>query len=470
MKKKVLFILSFVFLATISFAQDVKPQQYVRQDAKEITNKHILDQLSNEYESVNQIVDNTSRSWKDYDYNFYGWIAMIIAILSFIVSYVTYREQKQTEQHTSNTPIDVQLWKLKDLPRHFYRNLVCTSAFIYMFKQEGEEKKRKRYPSESHLGKLETLPDDVVLPIDVDETEDPNKNPYKYMHELKLLIRNYNVEVRAALKHISRKDISDASLKQDYDNLLFKPINLVTRTFDFEKSLIHQKNKKSFIKRILTKTLIWMKLKSPKEIFLGKRTIKLILAEHFRKLYEKSNFLKLFNGEYSQKYLNSLLLNSQNDFKIFIEGKEPDEEGALDWSIDGLIKYEKDSANEDEKSKKEHNISEIGSKAIMDEVTKVIGKDEIMQFVNGKTEKHNNEEKIISHGLFTIKDAKDFAEFCKEREFEKSKKDCNELYKNLKPYFNYLQQEKWDTKELIKCILAIDAAIETSRIGMVNYE
>ena len=53
--------------------------------------------------------------------------------------------------------------------------------------------------------------------------------------------------------------------------------------------------------------------------------------------------------------------------------------------------------------------------------------------------------------------------------FITEKKKSNELFDQIAPYLRYLQKKKWDTATLIKYILTIDSAIETDRIGMINY-
>lgn len=417
--------------------------------------------LSNEYEAMTRIADNTRQDWVKDDWNVYGWVAFFIALFSLMVSGVTLWAQWQTEKHTSNAPINVQLSKLKDLPRHFYRNLICTSALIYMFKLEGEEKKRKRYPSESNLAKLKTLPDDIVLPVDVDETKDPKKNPYNYMHELKLLLRNYNIEVETALEHISRKNISDASLKQDYDNLLFKPFFLIRNTFDFEKSLHVQKNKKSRIACLYSKGLEIIRLRNKKDntIYLAERTLVTILSEHFKKLLNAGNFRVLFEVESAKSYLGSIMNNPSKNFKIIIEGKEQGETGSIERSIETLINYGKE-----EKA----DVSVIDREATIEKVIKELNTQSknYEPFFYGEK---NNEGKVTYPGILSISSKKDFLAFCKGAGFITEKKKCNELFDQIAPYLRYLQKKKWDTATLIKYILTIDSAIETDRIGMINY-
>lgn len=89
---------------------------------------------------------------------------------------ITFEAQKQTEQHTSNAPKSAQIGKLKDLPRHFYRNLICACAMTLKYYDDSNKKiwgKRINYPSESNVLKLKTLPDEIIYDIDEEENHMP---------------------------------------------------------------------------------------------------------------------------------------------------------------------------------------------------------------------------------------------------------------------------------------------------------
>ena len=381
-----------------------------------------------------QIESNTHQQPLKDGWNLFGWVTFAIALLSLVVGGITFWAQKKTEEHTTNAPVEVQQWKLRDLPRHFYRNLVCTCAIVLKFRAEGEEKKRKNYPSESNLRKLQTLPDDIVLPIDVDKKKDAEHNAYKYMHELRLLLRNYNIEVEVASEHMTKKTISDESLKQDFDNLLFKPIQLTKSTFDFEKAL--PKND---------------------EHNLAVRTIYSVLNEHFKKLKIATNFNLLFSS-YSPNYLDALLADNCSLFNDRIDKK-----GGVDRSVNNLLGYGFDT----EKGKEGHRgitIIEKDEKKYEATISRVAAIDELGMFNDFVTK------------ISSIDDKKAFAAFYKEfylnKEKEMSKKQltaANKLYSHMKPYFDYLRRETWEFHTLLKFVLTVDAIIEIDRIGMVNY-
>ena len=389
------------------------------------------DEMSNEFGAMLQIADNTRQDPIKDDWNLFGWITFGIALFSLIVGWITYRAQKKTEQHTTNAPIDVQISTLRDLPRHFYRNLVCTCAIILKHNAEGPEKKRKHYPSECNMMKLQTLPDEIVLPIDV------QKEAYKPMHEIKLLLRNYNVEVSVATDHISREHISDLSLQQDFDNLLFKPIYLTQRTFEFEKSLPGKHDEDLVIRTILT-------------------TIK----EHIAKLRITSNFKRLFKAT---DYLNRM--KTKGIDRYFRE--DVDKTDSLDRSVDLLLKNGRDQAKAvsfvKPSEKNDANMSELEYEA---EINSKWAVDSII--------KEGQKDKILGGyllALTSINDEDGFFALCRNYYDDKhAEKDLAALYRSMAPYLTYLSRETWHFHTLLKYMLAIDSAIETDKIGMVNFK
>ncbi len=362
--------------------------------------------MSDEYGAILQVENNTRPHWYSDDWNLFGIITFIIALFSAIFTYVTYKAQKNTELHTTNAPIDVQLSTLKDLPRHFYRNLVCTCAMILKFKFG--EKKGKVYPSEGNMRKLQTLPDDVVLPIDVDT--DKEDNAYQHMHELRLLLRNYNVEVQVASEHVARQGIMEETLTQDFGNLLYKPLFLIRNTFNFKRSL----NKESLPDDYKVKYVL--------------DAISRMIQEHFKKLQESANFKCLFEKG-TTEYLTKIMPKGKVDLSIFDKG------GDILRSIEYLLKYTGDKVSPKVKTLKRHDV--------IDE----------------------------SSAILSINNAEEFTQFCISKDFIKAGEEpkAAALYPHLAPYLNYLHRPDWDTVAILKFILAIDAAIETNRIGMVNY-
>lgn len=197
---------------------------------------------------MSSIEENTRPNNIKDGWNLYGWIAFIVAFVSLavaavsaVIGYWTWKAQKSTEQHTQKAPLEAQLGMLRDIPRHFYRNLACTCAALLKFRHLDNirDGRRSKYPSEANILKLTTLSDEYILPIDAVDAK-----VYKEMHEEKLLFKNYNLEVESAAKHFANSRISDDSLKNDYDNLLFKPLFLIAKMYRLQDAIM--KSDKSY--------------------------------------------------------------------------------------------------------------------------------------------------------------------------------------------------------------------------------
>ena len=201
----------------------------------------------------------------------------IFALLAFVVSAVGvyydrrgYKESKRTADNVTRVTSDVQQAQFNDLVRHLYRNLICTLALSRrLLEKEGHTE----YPSEEHLLKLKVLPEDVLHL----EMYNDNKEVYSQMHELKLLLRNYDIEIDTAMMHLKNKEIPQEVLRNDLDTLTFKPMYLVRRILE----VVNYMKKNGFLY----------------ELAFSYRNIALIMTcEHFKKLAE--NQKELEKGEY----------------------------------------------------------------------------------------------------------------------------------------------------------------------------
>ena len=147
------------------------------------------------------------------DFNFYGIVATVLALFSLWYTFRAYRSQSLTESNTRNVSIEDQKNKFKDFARHEYRNLVVVMATAVKFfsKENQLDGHRTAYPSESHILKLQAGPEDFVLDID--------SQMAATVSEMRLLLRNYNIEIEVACKHLQRAAINSDALYRDYDNL-----------------------------------------------------------------------------------------------------------------------------------------------------------------------------------------------------------------------------------------------------------
>lgn len=203
-------------------------------------------------------------------YNFaFAFLAFIVACISAVYDFRGFRESKRTADNVTRVSLDVQMAQFDDLIRHLYRNLVCTIAFTRKMLANNEH---TEYPSEEHLLKLKVLPEDVLHL----EKYNDNNDIYKKMHELKLLLRNYDIEIDTTMMHLKDKVISIDVLRNDLDTLTYKPLYLTNK--------------------ILYITKLMIKLKG------GNRNIKpfrnaasIITKEHIGKLKENYKLLDIHN-------------------------------------------------------------------------------------------------------------------------------------------------------------------------------
>lgn len=364
-----------------------------------------LETSPSEYAVLSGIKGNTDFKFLEDSWSLYGIIATILALLSVVYAGITYSAQKNTEKHTKNAPVSAQKYKLADLPRHFYRNIVCTCAIIfkYIHTENIYNGKRQKYPSESNLLKLQTLPDDIFLPIDITDEES-----YSKMHELKLLFRNYNTEIAVASDHLSRQHITDDSLEQDFDNLLFKPFHLTRETFSYEEILGVDKSTQN------------------------ERAVKNIVEKHLEKLMRLDN-ISILMIERNNGYLMQLLCPGFSYIKKDIDIKG----GSLERSLGAFAGVS---------IRRKEFIAGIRYKSVR-------------QFIQEATKDNNGFQKWFEANSAGQENKK----------HTDATLSADKLYESLKPYLEYLSRGTWNFGELFYYMLAVDIAIETDRIGMINY-
>lgn len=469
-------------------------------------------------ESVDSLVFNIDTTTKRIQENtFFGtkeWIGWWVAILSLIVAAITFWAQSKTEKHTQNAPISAQVGQFKDLTRHLYRNLVCTSAAIAKYNNKGnklpnrddKDTKKEAYPSESNFNKLKTMPDDVILDIDA------NENTYAALHELKVLLRNYNIEIDVASNHISKESVWEQALDQDFDNLLFKPFHLIKSAFESEALLMSPDSG--------TRSL-------------PDRSVLIIIEEHLDKL--KSNFKTLATKQ-SQAYLQSFFSSIQghidDDTKcsdISFAAKEGYESTvvkrdggyngykSVKRSIDNLAKFGYESYGSSFISKKgkkydisvsrddivnylEDLFSETNTEIIdcikerkcqlfwarvftiiwpfnRERQKKRINvlKTSITQHQNKLNGREKNKLLCFFKELSAVSSSQNALDAFKRLEdvnYDERNPDYvsyESLFNSIRPYLIFISQKTWSFNELLIVMLAIDASIEVNRIGMVNY-
>lgn len=172
------------------------------------------------------------------DVNLVAFASMLIAILSYIISRKTYKEQKTTANNTNKLSQEGQKSLLNDLIRHLYRNYVITFAM----RSKLVEIDFQGYPSEEHLYKLQIPMENIHLDVFLGE----EKN-YKLMHNLYLNLRNYNEEILVALTHFMNKDIDLETKLRDFDTLEFKVSYLIGRIVNTEYEIWGEQEKNNIL-------------------------------------------------------------------------------------------------------------------------------------------------------------------------------------------------------------------------------
>lgn len=244
------------------------------------------------------------------DFNFYGIVATVLALFSLWYTFLAYRSQSLTESNTRNVPIEDQVNRFKDFARHEYRNLVIVMATaVKLFSKENQSNgHRIAYPSESHLLKLQAGPEDFVLNID--------SKIAARVSEMRLLLRNYNIEIEVACKHLQRVTINNDALYRDYDNLIFKPFFMLRNACEIEaKMMLPQVKNKSQKEREqeYVEALVY-------------RSIEIMIIEHLLKLPYSLRYLldklhrcmKSANVKEQTKYFQYFELFA-NDKDVFLE-------------------------------------------------------------------------------------------------------------------------------------------------------
>lgn len=388
------------------------------------------DHDNTEFGVMSEVEKNTRYNFWGNDVNFIGVVALLIAIISLVIAILTFCEQSKTEKHTQKAPTKAQLGVLKDLPRHFYRNLACTCASHVKYRSQTPSPAglRQNYPSEANILKLSTLPDEFILPID-----SGSDLIYRKMHEEKLLFKNYNLEVEVAAKHFATKGITDASLTNDYDNLLFKPMFLITRMLEFQDMIIKDE-KEDNINGVVYAIYAFVK-------------------EHFEKLGFKA-FIDNHSNEIS--FIWSIMADA--DFIALIGVKDD----SIERSLKMLLKYRNSNVNDEYLSREKNSKKEFTGKG-------TINKDKFLTFFNKwyKAEALNEETKGLEalNKVLEVHNVDDFSKIFNDGNMTPN---IATAYDALKFYFDFMQKKDWDVKDLLFTILKVDAILEISKIGMIK--
>ena len=368
------------------------------------------------------------------NFNFYGIVATVLALFSLWYTFRAYRSQSLTESNTRNVSIEDQKSRFEDLARHEYRNLVVvlSTAVKYFSKANQSGGQRLEYPSESHILKLQTAPEDYVLDI--------GPQIAAIASEMRLLLRNYNIEIGVAHDHLLRRSINLGVMEADYDNLIFKPLFLVSNSCRMDSMLCSVVGNLRLsiveVQRDVEKSHKDNKL-TPKDLFLL-RSLELMLIEHLNKLpkalknvVDKMNKWK-DNTDKHSKYLSYFRSLMKTDgLKL-----ECDHTDALDRSFCTAYGKLVETFEKDGKDGKTLNCK-----------------------WNYKSGENSETEKEINDVLKILPSLKNIS----PKNFE-----WIEAYKNVLQTIK--NKEAFDLVQFFPLMLKMDIMAELPKIGMVNYE
>ena len=380
------------------------------------------------------------------DFNFYGIVATVLALFSLWYTFRAYRSQSLTENNTRNVSIEDQKSRFEDLARHEYRNLVVvlSTAVKYFSKTNQSGGQRMEYPSESHILKLQAAPEDFVLDI--------GPQIAAIASEMRLLLRNYNIEIGVAHDHLLRRTINSGVIEADYDNLIFKPLFLVSKSCRMDSMLSNVGGNLGLekVKKLgnVEKSHKDNKL-SHKDSFLL-RSLELMLTEHLSKLPKalKELIHKMDkwkdNTDKRGKYLSYFKsLTKTNGLKL-----ECDHTDALDRSFGTAYGTLVDKFGKDGKDAKDgkDGKDEKDSKTLNCEW-------------NYKSGNNSEIEEEIDDVLKNLPSLKNIS----PKDFE-----WLEAYKNMLQTIK--NKKEFDLMQFFPLMLKMDILVELPKIGMVNYE
>lgn len=197
--------------------------------------------MSNEYDAMTQIADNTRQDRIKDNWNLYGWVAFAIALL-------TLWAQIRTDKNTSKLSREEQKALLSDMIRHLYRNYVVSLTLRVKLEsgkrgktEDDENKNYTGYPSEEHLKKMMVNLQDIHLNLFYKENEF-----HQLMNKLYVMLRNYNIEIDVICDHLKSPTIDYATKSRDLETLAFKCYNL-TKEITKLIGCIWYNNEKSYI-------------------------------------------------------------------------------------------------------------------------------------------------------------------------------------------------------------------------------
>lgn len=176
----------------------------------------------------------------------FGWISvlsLVIAIGALGFGAWGTLSQRETQKNTSNMTSENIKFQLKDLIRHFYRNLVATCAMETKLNKYYKDQKGHYtgYPSEEHFLKL-APPRDWMKMVNHQElnktlngSKDSEDAAPVTLANLEVLFRNYEIEFQVACNHFKDKSLATVVKQRDLSTLKLKAWVLAKKTYEVLK-------------------------------------------------------------------------------------------------------------------------------------------------------------------------------------------------------------------------------------------
>ena len=220
-----------------------------------------------------------------------GFFSLIIGILGAVFGWLAYRFSKKTADNVVRMTAENQIALFNDMIRHLYRNLVCILTVGHI---QSSDEEHNSYPSEEHLLKMKMLPEDTIHL----EKYNDNKRIYTVMHELKLLLRNYDTEIDVCLTHCKERGFAQKELLKDMGVLMFKPFYLIARIAEIEDDIYRNERERRFslIKKLLAHLNISFRPAKGPDQFEDAAAV--IVSEHLSKLMENIGNLDKWKGNF----------------------------------------------------------------------------------------------------------------------------------------------------------------------------
>lgn len=152
---------------------------------------------------------NEGKEFYSDDFNLYGFIALGIALLSFIVAICTWVAQQKTEKHTRRIPLSSLLHRFSDVFSLCFDGQSTILAALLHYAQETENvgSKDDKYAIGRYLRSLSISKDYLFLDVDAE---------VKYIvTKCSKDLNRFNDEIDETINHVTQMDTSNDVIIQD---------------------------------------------------------------------------------------------------------------------------------------------------------------------------------------------------------------------------------------------------------------